>query len=71
MDRGKQSEDEADVDCWHCAGLFYEDHDGEEWVRCQNILKWVNTVCGNTRKGSLCVAGVEMADTCLLGRCML
>jgi hypothetical protein len=47
MDRGKGSEDEADAERLYCAGLFYEDHDGEEWVRCQNCLKWTHTVCVN------------------------
>jgi hypothetical protein len=36
---GRESEDEADAQCLYCAGFFSEDHDGEEWVRCQKCLK--------------------------------
>jgi hypothetical protein len=30
MGGGKKVKCEADVDCLHCAGLFSEDHHGEE-----------------------------------------
>jgi hypothetical protein len=38
-DRKKEREDEADAKYLHCAGLFSEDHDGEEWVRSQQLFK--------------------------------
>jgi hypothetical protein len=47
---GRESEDEADAECLYCAGFFSEDHDGEEWVRCQKCLKWAHTVCANYPK---------------------
>jgi len=47
---GKESKDEAYAECLHCAGLFSEDHDGEELVRCQKYPKWARTVCANYRE---------------------
>jgi hypothetical protein len=32
MDGGKKVKYEADAECLHCAGLFSEDRDDEEWV---------------------------------------
>jgi len=32
MGGGKKVKYEADTECLHCAGLFSEDRDGEEWV---------------------------------------
>jgi len=34
---GKESEDEVDAECPYFVGVFSEDHDGEECVRCQNF----------------------------------
>jgi len=45
---GTESEDEADAECLYCAGLFSENHSGEEWVRCQKCLKWAHTVCADS-----------------------
>lgn len=39
---GKESEDEVDAKCPYSVGVFSEDHDGEEFVRCQNVQ------CGHT-----------------------
>jgi len=47
---GKESKDAADAECLYCAGLFSEDHDGEELVRCQKCPKWAHTVCANYRE---------------------
>jgi hypothetical protein len=47
MDGGKKVKYEADAECLHCAGLFAEDCDGEEWVRCQKMSKVGTHFCGN------------------------
>jgi hypothetical protein len=44
---GTESEDEADVDCLYCAGLFSEDRGAEERIRCEQCLKWAHTVRAN------------------------
>ena len=33
----------TDADCLYCADSFSEEHDGEEWVRCQKCLKLAHT----------------------------
>jgi len=49
MDGGKKVkyEYEADAECLHWAGLFSEDRDGEERVRCQKMCKVGTHFCGN------------------------
>jgi hypothetical protein len=49
----KESEGEADAESLYCAGLFFEDHDGEIWVRCQKLLKWAHTIRVNYPKRAL------------------
>ena len=36
---GERREEERDVQCLYCAGLFSEGHESEEWVRCHKCLK--------------------------------
>lgn len=34
---GKESVDDSDVQCLYCAGLFTEDHDGENGFDAKNV----------------------------------
>jgi len=47
---GEGNEDAAEAKGQDGAGLFCEDQDGEQWVRCQGCLKWAHTVWANHRK---------------------
>lgn len=48
-------EDDSDMDCdivedeaeckLFCSGLFSEDHEGEQWIRCYNCSKWAHFFC--------------------------
>ena len=51
---GKESEGEVDGEYLYCAGLFTEDHRGEDCFRCSQCLKWIHTVCGISEKGLVC-----------------
>ena len=56
---GERSEEESDVQCLYCAGLFSEGHDSEEWVRCQKCLKGAHArththTVRNVGKGRVC-----------------
>jgi len=55
----KESEKEVDTEHLYGAGLFTEDHSGENCVRCSQSLKWMCTVCAECRKRALCVTGVR------------
>jgi hypothetical protein len=50
-DDSTKDDKEQDADCVFCTGRFFEDHNGEEWIRCAkycrraHILSVVNTVC--------------------------
>jgi hypothetical protein len=37
----------ADPDYMSCTGLFSEDYDSENWIRCGICLKWSHTLCAN------------------------
>ena len=52
----KESEGEADAICLCCAGLFFEDHNGEEWGQCQKCLKWTHTLC---ERSFVCMTSVK------------
>jgi hypothetical protein len=56
VDGGMKVKDEADVIRLYCAGLFFEDHDGEEWVQCQKCLKWGHTLC---ERAFVCLTSVR------------
>jgi hypothetical protein len=47
---GNESEAEGGADCLYCAGLFSEDSDSVERVRCQKCLKRAHTFIANYRK---------------------
>jgi len=54
----KESKDEVVAESPYSAGLFSEDHDGEEFVRCQKCPKFAHTVCANYPKRTF------VGDTC-------
>jgi len=62
MDGGEKVKYEVDAEYLHYAGLFSEDGDGEEWVRCQKSIKWAHIFVQTQRKRpscvSVCVTGV-------------
>jgi hypothetical protein len=37
-------EEEQDSDCVYCTGRFSEDHNGEEWIRCEKCCRWAHTL---------------------------
>lgn len=42
------SEDNDDAECIYCAGLFSEDHNGEDWIRCSKCFKWSHSLCADS-----------------------
>lgn len=48
--QGKESNGKSDAECLYGVDLFTEDHDGEEWVRCQKRLKREHSVFANYPK---------------------
>jgi len=56
--RGKESKNEAYVECLHWARLLSEDHESIEWVRCPKCLKCAHTVCAD------CIKRVCVRDKC-------
>jgi hypothetical protein len=54
VDGGTKVKDESDAICLYCAGLFFEDHDSEEWVQCQKCLQSAHTLCERA-SGCVCV----------------
>ena len=45
-------DDDSDTECLFCTGLFSEDHEGEDWIRCCSCLRWAHSLCAdaNTEK---------------------
>lgn len=51
-DDDPMSDEEQDAECIFCAGLFSDDHEGEDWIRCSKCFKWAHTLCANVGKRS-------------------
>lgn len=47
-DDNEGSDDNDDAECIYCAGLFSDDHNGEDWIRCCKCTKWAHTTCADT-----------------------
>nr|CAD7194938.1 unnamed protein product [Timema douglasi] len=41
------SDEENDAECLYCTGLYSEDHNGEDWVRCTACFRWSHTNCAD------------------------
>ena len=39
--------DSSDAECFYCSGMFSEDNNGEDWIRCSRCLKWAHTLCAD------------------------
>jgi hypothetical protein len=59
----KESEYAADAERLYCAGLFYEDHGGEDWVWCQKAWSGLTKFVRTIRNGPVCVC----VCVCVLG----
>jgi hypothetical protein len=46
-DWGLVTDDDADAECLYCAGLFSDDHDGQDCIRCIMCSKWAHTDCAD------------------------
>jgi hypothetical protein len=55
-DDSTDEDEEQDADCVFCIGRFYEDHSGEEWIRCvkYEYCKWVYTLCAGMEEDFVC-----------------
>jgi glutamine cyclotransferase len=52
MGGGKKVKYEFDAESLHCAGLFSENYDGEEWILCQKMSKLgSHSLCRLSGKG--------------------
>lgn len=57
------SDDEQDAECVYCAGLFSEDHEGEDWIRCSLCYSWAHTLCTGVGKRTPKVYKCEKCNT--------
>lgn len=61
------SDEDNDAECLYCTGLFSEDHNGEDWVRCSTCFRWAHTMCRPTDVGS----AVFVCDFCTKNKNLL
>ncbi|KAG8246250.1 hypothetical protein J6590_088462 [Homalodisca vitripennis] len=39
--------EEGDAECLYCTGLFSEDRNGEDWIRCKACSRWSHFNCAD------------------------
>jgi hypothetical protein len=44
-DWGEVTDDDVDAEYLYYAGLFSDDHEGQDWIRCITCSKWAHTDC--------------------------
>jgi hypothetical protein len=53
-DDSTEVDDEQDADCLYCTGHFSEDHNGEDWMRCQKCFSWAHILCAGIEEDVAC-----------------
>ena len=46
--------EEQDADCVFCTGRFFEDHNGEDQIRCAKRFRWAHKLCLGMEEDFVC-----------------